>query len=159
MQIQDVKPLLFSKFSENIKISIGDGKNITFWTDQWVDGKSLSILFPNLFRTIVNKGETLAEVFQRKEEQFSWNFQFRRNLFSREVEDLEVGYTYYSASLPYDSAVICCTLFLSWRGTAVICCILFLSWRGISPAASEICYIESAATLYLATLYRGVCGV
>lgn len=89
MQIQDIKPHLFSKFSENIKISIGDGKKIIFWTDQWVDGKSLSILFPNLFRTIVNKGETLAEVFQRKEEQFSWNFHFIRNLFSREVEDLE----------------------------------------------------------------------
>ncbi|KAH7857557.1 hypothetical protein Vadar_014013 [Vaccinium darrowii] len=87
--IQDLKPQLFSKFSENVRITVGDGKAIIFWSDPWVDGNSLCNLYPNLFRTIVNKKESVAEVFQRKEELFKWDFQFRRNLFIREMEDLE----------------------------------------------------------------------
>lgn len=38
---------------------------------------------------IINKEESLAEVWQRKEEQFSWEFEFRRNLFLWEAEELD----------------------------------------------------------------------
>lgn len=88
IQIQSRKPLVFSKFTENINISIGDGRSIAFWTDEWVDGKSLKNLFPRIFSIILQKEETLAEVFQRKEELFGWDFQFRRSLFIWESEEL-----------------------------------------------------------------------
>ncbi|KAH7838657.1 hypothetical protein Vadar_029549 [Vaccinium darrowii] len=75
---------------DNIKISVGDGKSIRFWIDEWVDGKKLSTLFPGIFRAITNKEESLAEVWQRKEEQFGWEFEFRRNLFLWELEELDI---------------------------------------------------------------------
>lgn len=49
IQIQSRKPLIFSKFKENIKLSVGDGKFIRFWIDEWVGDRNLSILFPGIF--------------------------------------------------------------------------------------------------------------
>lgn len=89
IQIESKKPSVFSKFKDNISLSIGDGKSIRFWTDEWVDGKKLSNLFPGIFRVIINTEESIAEVWQRKEEQFNWEFDFRRNLFIWEAEELE----------------------------------------------------------------------
>lgn len=46
-------------------------------------------LYSRLFSIISNKDESLADVLIRKEEQFSWDFQFRRRLFIWEVEELD----------------------------------------------------------------------
>lgn len=63
IQIQSRKPLIFSKFMDNIKLSIGDDKSIRFWIDEWVNGSKLSTLFFGIFRVIINKEEYLAEVW------------------------------------------------------------------------------------------------
>lgn len=89
MQIQNRNPLVFSKFIDNIRISIGNGEDTQFWNDPWVNGKALCYLYPRIFSIIVNKNESVAEVYQRKEELLSWQFQFRRSIFIWENEELD----------------------------------------------------------------------
>ncbi|KAH7834820.1 hypothetical protein Vadar_020011 [Vaccinium darrowii] len=88
-QIQYRNPLTFEKFSENCRIFVGNGNAIQFWNDPWVNGKSLAILYPRIASIILAKDESLAEVWLRKEELFRWEFNFRRNLFVWEEEELE----------------------------------------------------------------------
>lgn len=89
MQIQHSNPLSFEKFSENCRISVGNGNAIQFWNDPWVNGKSLAKLYPRIASIISLKDESLAEVWLRKEELFRWEFQLRRNLFVWEEEELD----------------------------------------------------------------------
>ncbi|KAH7858972.1 hypothetical protein Vadar_029989 [Vaccinium darrowii] len=88
MQIQYRNPLSFDFFKDNCRISVGNGNAIQFWSDPWVNGKSLSNLYPRIANIILNKDESLADVWRRKEEVFGWDFQFRRNLFVWEEEEL-----------------------------------------------------------------------
>lgn len=88
MQILDRNPLSFAKFKDNIRISVGNGNASQFWKDPWVNGKSLSTLYPRISNITMNKEESLTDVLQRKEELFKWDFQFRRNLFLWEEEEL-----------------------------------------------------------------------
>lgn len=89
MQIKSKNPEVFSKYSENISISIGNGLSTQFWIDPWVYDACLCRLYPRIFNVISNKDESVAEVFQRKEELFFWSFQQRRNLFVWEDEEMQ----------------------------------------------------------------------
>lgn len=89
MQIKSKNPEVFSKYSENISISIGNGLSTQFWIDPWVHDACLCRLYPRIFNVISNKDESVAEVFQRKEELFFWSFQQRRNLFVWEDEEMQ----------------------------------------------------------------------
>ncbi|KAG5552584.1 hypothetical protein RHGRI_010610 [Rhododendron griersonianum] len=88
LQIKSRNPLAFNKFMENIRLIVGDGNSLKFWTDPWVNGKCLSSLYPRFFNICLIKDETVATVLSRKEEQLIWEFQLRRGRFLRgEIED------------------------------------------------------------------------
>lgn len=82
------QPHMFAKYMENVKINVGDGKNILFWKDNWLNESCLAVAFPTIFRLITNKEESLNEVLSRKEDIMHWEFQFRRRLYQWEEEAL-----------------------------------------------------------------------
>ncbi|KAF7132679.1 hypothetical protein RHSIM_Rhsim09G0017900 [Rhododendron simsii] len=88
MQIQSRNPIGFAKFTENIGIKIGNSSDILFWKDKWLEGPPLCSLFPRVFSIISIKDKSVAAVFQRREEMDLWDFQFRRNLHSWEVKEM-----------------------------------------------------------------------
>ena len=79
---------MFDIFMENAKLRVGDGSTIKFWKDMWLGNISLQFLFFTLFRIIINKTESLGEIFTRFEELQRWVFSFRRPLLNREIEAL-----------------------------------------------------------------------
>lgn len=85
---KEIQPL-FSKFVENTRISVRNGTSIRFWTNGWVNGNCLCNLYSRLFSIISIRDESLVDVLIRKEEQFFWEFQFRRRLFIWEAEELD----------------------------------------------------------------------
>lgn len=46
MLIKIRNPEVFSKFNDNIRITVGDGNSIQFWNDAWVYGECLNRLYP-----------------------------------------------------------------------------------------------------------------
>lgn len=85
--IKNKRPTIFTKFMENIRLSVGNGKNIKFWMDPWANVNSLRSSFPRIFNICLQKDETIADVWNRKESDGSWSFQFRRRVFGWEQED------------------------------------------------------------------------
>lgn len=90
--VHERQPNMFSKFVENVKFKVGDGRNILFWKDNWLNESCLVVLYPTIFRLINCKDETLWEVLARKEEYLQWDFQFRRRLYQWEEVTLMALY-------------------------------------------------------------------
>ena len=44
-----------SAFSFGCGYSFGDGRNIRFWGDKWIEGVVLTSIFPKIFALSVNK--------------------------------------------------------------------------------------------------------
>lgn len=57
-------PLAFNKFMENLRLTVGDGNTIKFWTDPWVNGRSLNSLYPRIFNICPIKDETIEMVLR-----------------------------------------------------------------------------------------------
>lgn len=77
---------MFSLFHSKIKFSVGDGKQILFWLDPWLDNQSLTEAFPSIFRLVCNQGELLSDVLERRAKIHQWEFQFRRRFFDWEID-------------------------------------------------------------------------
>ena len=45
----------FSLMSSVLGFSLGDGSNINFWSDEWIEGITLKSMFPRVFALAVNK--------------------------------------------------------------------------------------------------------
>ena len=78
-------------FFNRVMWAIGDGNNIRFWKDIWLDGQAFENSFPALFR-LANQPNVpisfyidnpLCEPF----DQVIWRFSFNRNLTNREAEE------------------------------------------------------------------------
>ena len=50
-------------FGDNIGREVGDGLQILFWWEQWIDGVVLKSRFSRLFDLAVNKMTTVAEMY------------------------------------------------------------------------------------------------
>lgn len=54
----DVRNLVdHSKFLDNIRIKVGNGNSISFWKVEWFGKPCLAMLFPTIFRGLINKEE------------------------------------------------------------------------------------------------------
>lgn len=49
-------------FEDNTSREVGDGRNIYFWTDNWVGGVPLGIKFRRLFDLAVHPKSSVAEM-------------------------------------------------------------------------------------------------
>jgi hypothetical protein len=54
-------------FDEHLRRVVGDGKNTSFWNDQWVDGDTLSSLFRRLYDISLDKEACVAEMIVEEE--------------------------------------------------------------------------------------------
>ena len=75
----------FSKFTRFV---VGDGDRIRFWEDLWWGDQPLGVQYPRLLSVVTDKNTPISSILGSTRP-FSWNFNFRRNLFDSEIEDLE----------------------------------------------------------------------
>ncbi|GMP72459.1 hypothetical protein CsSME_00030493 [Camellia sinensis var. sinensis] len=81
-------PQLLEVLKANSKITIGDGRLISFWLDQWVGGDCLKNLFPRLYSVSMQQGVSVAVIKSTSNGSGGWDLSFRRALFQWEVEEL-----------------------------------------------------------------------
>ena len=67
---------------------VGDGERIRFWEDLWWGDQPLGVRYPRLLRVVTDENIPISSILGSTRP-FSWNFNFRRNLFDSEIEDLE----------------------------------------------------------------------
>lgn len=75
---------LLEFYLENCKVKVGNGHRVNFWVDKWYDNLCLKDEFPLLYRLVVNKGESLFAMVERRDESGEWCFQFKRELYNWE---------------------------------------------------------------------------
>ncbi|XP_026420434.1 uncharacterized protein LOC113316481 [Papaver somniferum] len=66
---------------------VNSGHRCLFWKDNWVNGQSLELLFPALYKITRKKDATIQD-FLVISSSNSWNLDFCRNLKESEVEDV-----------------------------------------------------------------------
>ncbi|GMP44796.1 hypothetical protein CsSME_00013572 [Camellia sinensis var. sinensis] len=66
-------------YSQNFKLSVGNGRRIQFWSDAWLNGRSLNEEYPRLFSLSTEKDGTLQQI-NAKKKLGVWQLQFRRRL-------------------------------------------------------------------------------
>ncbi|RVW21771.1 putative glycosyltransferase [Vitis vinifera] len=79
---------VFQEFSKFTRFAVGNGDRLRFWEDLWWGDQSLCSQYPRLFRVVTDKNILISSILGSTRP-FSWNFNFRRNLFDPEIEDLE----------------------------------------------------------------------
>lgn len=73
---------LWHEFASNLGFTVGDGRKIAFWEDNWIGHAPLKDSLTDLYRLTLLPGSSLAT----NREQEGWNFDFRRLL-----NDWEMG--------------------------------------------------------------------
>ena len=79
---------VFQDFSKFTRFMVGDGERIRLWEDLWWGDQPLGVRYPRLLRVVMDKNILIFSILGSTCP-FSWNFNFRRNLFDSEIEDLE----------------------------------------------------------------------
>ncbi|XP_017974450.1 PREDICTED: uncharacterized protein LOC108661541 [Theobroma cacao] len=75
-----------TKLLPNTRYAVGDGKNLLFWRDEWIEGISLAHAFPRIHALAVNKLGKIKDFGRWKEEKWVWNMELRRQIFDWEVQ-------------------------------------------------------------------------
>lgn len=65
-----------SRVKENWKFCIGHGTRIRFWMNHWCGNLALSISYPTLFESIVNKLEIMGKIWDQTVGNGSWKLSF-----------------------------------------------------------------------------------
>lgn len=78
---------LYNFFRENMVISIGNDRRISFWDDVWMGEVSLRSQFPRLYQLSEEKEISLSNLISRKDLSNEWSFRFRRSLHAWEEEE------------------------------------------------------------------------
>lgn len=83
-------------FRSSILAEIGNGHNIKFWTDPWVDGASLTSLMPNILKLVPprhRKHRTMAQAVQGQR----WTQDVTGTLSNQAVQDMELIWNHVQA--------------------------------------------------------------
>ena len=68
-------------FEDRGQWEVGDGKEIRFWEDKWLDNDTLLHKFPRLFSVSLDTGRNLSQVGVWNNNVWSWKLRWRRILF------------------------------------------------------------------------------
>lgn len=74
---------------EGMQICVRDGSSTLFWHDNWVSGGTLKVLFPRLFAIYEQRDTLICQMGWWREDEWFWNFQWRRRLYEWEVMEVE----------------------------------------------------------------------
>ncbi|GKV14958.1 hypothetical protein SLEP1_g25756 [Rubroshorea leprosula] len=74
---------------DGYELKVGKGNNVSFWKDSWSNVGVLANAFPRLYMLSTGKESSIQEMGSWKGETWSWNFEWRRSLFSWETEPLQ----------------------------------------------------------------------
>lgn len=77
-------------FSGNVQRVVGDGKLVSFWDECWVGDVKLKQKFKRLFELSEQRDSVVGGVGEWEGERWNWKFRWRRDLFEREKQLLEV---------------------------------------------------------------------
>ena len=75
-------------FSQNAVFTLGDGRRINFWKDDWCGEEALCNRFPNLFNMASNKEAKVAEIWDSSEGDGCWSPTFLRPLNDWELQEM-----------------------------------------------------------------------
>jgi len=74
------------KFEDRLNLEVGNGREVMFWSDNWIDSEALKIGFPRLFSLFVNKEANLCDCGIWGNRTWEWNLRWRRGMFAWEEE-------------------------------------------------------------------------
>ena len=75
-------------FSQSAVFTLGDGRRINFWKDDWCGEEALCNRFPNLFNIATNKEAKVAEIWDSREGDGCWSPTFLRPLNDWELQEM-----------------------------------------------------------------------
>lgn len=82
-------PEAFASFLNNIKLSLGRGNRMQFWSDEWLrEGIVLRNTFPRLYQISSNKEGRVAAFLFSVRDRYEWKVEFRRPLMAWEEEQV-----------------------------------------------------------------------
>ena len=73
-------------FLSGIGFSLGNGRCIRFWLDEWIDGVVLKSTFPRIYALSTNKFGRVHEFGRMKNNVWHWKILLRRRLFGWELQ-------------------------------------------------------------------------
>lgn len=88
VQLNSINQPLGEFYDQNLKLSVGNGRRILFWSDAWLNGRSLKEDYPRLYSLSTEKEESLLQMSAKKSLGV-WQFQFRRSLLAWEEEEVK----------------------------------------------------------------------
>jgi len=74
------------KFEDRLSLEVGNGREVMFWSDNWIDSEDLKSIFPRLFSLSVNKEAKLCDCGIWGNRSWKWKLRWRRGLFAWEEE-------------------------------------------------------------------------
>ncbi|GKV01050.1 hypothetical protein SLEP1_g13646 [Rubroshorea leprosula] len=75
--------------ADGLEIRVGDGKDTSFWWDEWCGGESLANKFPRLYLISAGKDKKISQMGNWQDDLWKWDLMWRRNLFSWEEQQVE----------------------------------------------------------------------
>jgi len=76
------------KFEDCVNWEVENGKDILFWSDNWVTSGDLKSRFPRLFSLSVLKEANIRECGSKANGVWEWNLRWRRGLFTWEEDQV-----------------------------------------------------------------------
>ncbi|GKV14959.1 hypothetical protein SLEP1_g25757 [Rubroshorea leprosula] len=72
--------------AEGFRLKLGEGKEVSFWWDEWCGGRCLANMFPRLYLLSTDKEKKCYQMGKELNGKWEWNLKWRRRLMEWEEE-------------------------------------------------------------------------
>ncbi|GLU22240.1 hypothetical protein SLE2022_383300 [Rubroshorea leprosula] len=72
--------------AEGFRLKMGEGKEVSFWWDEWCGGRCLANSFPRLYLLSIDKEKKCCQMGRELNGTWEWNLKWRRRLMEWEEE-------------------------------------------------------------------------